>query len=103
MPPLFTLQQSKVKESLDVLKPYFDHESPVTAIAAIQELEILSALDLKAPLRDVTQQLQQFPEQTQPQQQPLPPQAQLYEEQYLQIPPQPQVQQPFQPHSSAPS
>lgn len=89
MPPLFNLQQSKVKESLGTLKPYFNHESPVTAIAAIQELEVLSTLDLKAPLRDETHQ--------QPQ-----PQPQVYEQQY----PQPQSQQLpqfFQPHTSAPS
>lgn len=93
MPPLFNLQQSKVKESLGTLKPYFNHESPVTAIAAIQELEVLSTLDLKAPLRDETQQ----------QPPPLPQtQTQVYEQQY----PQPQSQQLpqfFQPHTSAPS
>ncbi|KHN10548.1 Histone H1.2 [Glycine soja] len=87
--------QSKVKESLGTLKPYFNHESPVTAIAAIQELEVLSTLDLKAPLRDETQQ--------QPPPQPLPQtQTQVYEQQY----PQPQSQQLpqfFQPHTSAPS
>ena len=80
--------QSKVKESLGTLKPYFNHESPVTAIAAIQELEVLSTLDLKAPLRDETHQ--------QPQ-----PQPQVYEQQYPQ--PQPLLQQFFQPHTSAPS
>ncbi|MCI18160.1 histone H1-like, partial [Trifolium medium] len=53
--------QSKIKESLDVLKPYFDKESPVTAVAAIQELEMLATLDLKAPLRDETQQQQPQP------------------------------------------
>ncbi|NMR88151.1 hypothetical protein HKB06_20560 [Vibrio parahaemolyticus] len=80
--------QSKVKESLAVLKPHFNHASPVTAIAAIQELEVLSTLDLKAPLRDETHQ--------QPQ-----PQPQVYEQQYPQ--PQPLLQQFFQPHTSAPS
>ncbi|KAJ1437804.1 AT hook, DNA-binding motif [Sesbania bispinosa] len=39
--------QSKVKESLGVLKPYFNHESPVTAIAAIQELEYCQLWTLK--------------------------------------------------------
>ncbi|XP_045820149.1 histone H1-II-like [Trifolium pratense] len=112
--------QSKIKESLDVLKPYFDKESPVTAVAAIQELEMLATLDLKAPLRDETQQQQPqpFSEQEQPQpeqpqpEQQLPPQqlhpqlvtqAQIYEQQYLQMPFQPQVQQLFQPHTLAPS
>ncbi|KAG5041814.1 hypothetical protein JHK82_013913 [Glycine max] len=77
--------QSKVKESLGTLKPYFNHESPVTAIAAIQELEVLSTLDLKAPLRDETQQ--------QPPPQPLP-QTQTQSQQLPQF---------FQPHTSAPS
>ncbi|KAK7320192.1 hypothetical protein RJT34_04928 [Clitoria ternatea] len=80
--------QSKVKESLGVLKPYFNHESPVTAIAAIQDLEILATLDLKAPLRDEAQQLHQAPESLPPQQ---PLQAQIFEQQYGQIPPQPQL------------
>ncbi|XP_020215915.1 histone H1 [Cajanus cajan] len=91
--------QSKVKESLGMLKPYFNHESPVTAIAAIQELEVLSTLDLKAPLRDETQPLPQQPS-------PLPqslPQTQVYEQQYPQIPAQAQLQQFLQPHTSAPS
>ncbi|TKY61053.1 HMG I/Y like protein [Spatholobus suberectus] len=88
-----------------MLKPYFNHESPVTAIAAIQELEVLSTLDLKAPLRDETQQLPQQPPPPPPQQ-PLP-ELQMYEQQYPQIlpqpQPQPQLQQFFQPHTSAPS
>ncbi|GAU12820.1 hypothetical protein TSUD_73070 [Trifolium subterraneum] len=118
--------QSKIKESLDVLKPYFDQESPATAVAAIKELEMLATLDLKAPLKDETQQVQPFTEQPQPEQpqveqpqaeQPQPeqqlppqqlhpqlvPQAQIYEQQYLQMPFQPQVQQLFQPHTLAPS
>ncbi|XP_058732436.1 uncharacterized protein LOC131603969 [Vicia villosa] len=107
--------QSKVKESLEVLKPYFDHQSPVNAVAAIQELENLATLDLKAPLRDETQQQQpeQFPEQPPPQQQlppqeqaplqQLPSQVQIYEQQYLQIPLQQQIQQLFQPHNLASS
>ncbi|CAJ1936647.1 unnamed protein product [Sphenostylis stenocarpa] len=81
--------QTKVKESLGTLKPYFNHESPVTAIAAIQELEVLSTLDLKAPLRDETQQ----------QPEPLP-QTQVYEQQYPpQVSQQPLLQQFFQQHS----
>lgn len=98
-----------------MLKPYFDHQSPVNAVAAIQELENLATLDLKAPLRDETQQQQpeQFPEQPPPQQQlppqeqvplqQLPPQVQIYEQQYLQIPLQQQIQQLFQPHNLASS
>ncbi|KAK7398808.1 hypothetical protein VNO78_09981 [Psophocarpus tetragonolobus] len=88
--------QSKVKESLGVLKPFFNHESSVTAIAAIQDLEVLSTLDLKAPLRD--EPPPQHPAQQQPQ-----PETQVYEQQYHQIPPQLQLQQFFQPHTSAPS
>ncbi|WVZ24390.1 hypothetical protein V8G54_002934 [Vigna mungo] len=85
--------QTKVKESLGMLKPYFNHESPVTAIAAIQELEVLSTLDLKASLRDETQQ----------QPEPLP-QTQVYEQQYPpQVPQQPQLQEFFQTHTSAQS
>ncbi|RDX79946.1 HMG-Y-related protein A, partial [Mucuna pruriens] len=105
--------QSKVKESLGMLKPYFNHESPVTAIAAIQELEVLSTLDLKAPLRDETQQLaQEGAPQAQAQgqaQAQAQVQTQVYELQYPQIAPQaqaqaqPQLQQFFQPHTSAPS
>lgn len=76
-----------------MLKPYFNHESPVTAIAAIQELEVLSTLDLKAALRDETQQ----------QPEPLP-QTQVYEQQYPpQVPQQPQLQEFFQTHTSAQS
>ncbi|CAL5186656.1 unnamed protein product [Lathyrus oleraceus] len=44
--------QGKIKESLVVIKPHFDHESPVTALAAIQELEILGAMDLNEPLKE---------------------------------------------------
>jgi len=78
-----------------MLKPYFNHESPVTAIAAIQELEVLSTLDLKAALRDETQQ----------QPEPLPlPQTQVYEQQYPPQPQaQPQLQEFFQTHTSAQS
>ncbi|KAK7370097.1 hypothetical protein VNO80_12152 [Phaseolus coccineus] len=83
--------QTKVKESLGMLKPYFNHESPVTAIAAIQELEVLSTLDLKAALREETHQ----------QPEPLP-QTLVYEQQYApQVPQQPQLQQFFQSHTSA--
>ncbi|KAL9330337.1 hypothetical protein ACSQ67_005340 [Phaseolus vulgaris] len=64
--------QAKVKESLGMLKPYFNHESPVTAIAAIQELEVLSTLDLKAALREETHQ----------QPEPLPQTQVVYEQQY---------------------
>lgn len=88
-PIFFNLQQSKVKESLGVLKPYFNHESPVTAIAAIQDLEVLATFDLKAPLRDETQQL--------PAQQPsAQPQRQVYEQNYPEILPEPEPQQFFQ-------
>ncbi|XP_061343662.1 uncharacterized protein LOC133289683 isoform X2 [Gastrolobium bilobum] len=73
--------QSKVKESLAVLKPHFNHESPVTAIAAIQELEVLGTMDLNAPLRD----------ETLPQQQPQP---QIFQQpQYPQFHLQPVAQQ----------
>ncbi|KAE9600234.1 hypothetical protein Lal_00046113 [Lupinus albus] len=100
--------QSKVKESLEVLKPHFTHESPVSAIAAIQDLEVLGSMDLNAPLEDETLQ-QQHQQPPPPQQQPPPPQQQPH--QLLQPPPQlpqaphqqlyphqfPQFQQPYQP------
>ncbi|KAL3009663.1 hypothetical protein AAZX31_07G096700 [Glycine max] len=90
--------QSKVKESLAVLKPHFNHESPVTAIAAIQELEVLGTMDLNAPLRDETlpPQEEQPPlqQQQQPPQQQFPPPQQQPPQQHLapqQLPPQPQA------------
>ncbi|OIW03612.1 hypothetical protein TanjilG_06121 [Lupinus angustifolius] len=101
--------QSKVKESLEVLKPHFTHESPVSAIAAIQDLEVLGSMDLNAPLEDETfQQQHQQPPQQQP---PPPPPPQQQPQQLLQPPPQlpqvtqqqlyphqfPQFQQPYQP------
>ena len=48
-------QQSKVKQAVGMLKPQLTHESPVTAIAAVQELEELAAMDLSAPLREEVQ------------------------------------------------
>ncbi|EXB62689.1 Histone [Morus notabilis] len=47
--------QSKVKQAAGTLKPQLTHESPVTAIAAVQELEELATLDINAPLRDEVQ------------------------------------------------
>ncbi|XP_027357356.1 uncharacterized protein LOC113866754 [Abrus precatorius] len=44
--------QSKVKQSVAVLKPHFNKGSPVTVIAAIKELEMLGTMDLNAPLKD---------------------------------------------------
>ncbi|XP_019436726.1 PREDICTED: uncharacterized protein LOC109343059 isoform X2 [Lupinus angustifolius] len=87
--------QSKVKESLEVLKPYFTHESPLSAIAAIQDLEVLGAMDLNAPLEQ-DEPLPHQPLQPPPQhhilQQPLAlaPQ-QFFQHQY------PQFQQLYQP------
>ncbi|CAK8534243.1 unnamed protein product [Lathyrus sativus] len=61
--------QGKIKESLAVIKPHFDHESPVTALAAIQELEILGAMDLNEPLNEEPLPSQpNVPAQDQPQQ-----------------------------------
>ncbi|KAG5007533.1 HMG-Y-related protein A [Glycine soja] len=101
--------QSKVKESLAVLKPHFNHESPVTAIAAIQELEVLGTMDLNVPLRDETlpHQVELPPPQPPVQQQQQPPQQQLQQppqqppQQHLapqQLPPQPPIfQQTYPP------
>lgn len=47
--------QSKVKQAVGMLKPLLTHESHVTAIAAVQELEELAALDVNAPLREEVQ------------------------------------------------
>lgn len=53
---MWILQQSKVKQAVGMLKPQLTHESPVTAIAAVQELEELATLDMSAPLREEVQQ-----------------------------------------------
>ena len=50
------LQQAKVKQAVGMLKPQLTHESPVTAIAAVQELEELATLDINAPIREEVQQ-----------------------------------------------
>lgn len=83
--------QGKVKESLAALRPHFNHESPVTAIAAIQELEILVAMDLNEPLKDETlPQQQNLSAQDQPQQQ----QPQQQQQQLPQPAPQQQLPPP---------
>lgn len=43
------LQQFKVGQAVGALKPCLNNESEVSAIAAIQELEGLAALDISAP------------------------------------------------------
>ncbi|PON98769.1 AT hook-like [Trema orientale] len=48
--------QSKVKQAVGMLKPQLTHESPVTAIAAVQELEELATLDINGPIREEVQQ-----------------------------------------------
>lgn len=114
MLPFCDLQQSKVRESLGVIKPHFNHESPVTAIAAIQELEILASMDLNAPLRDELQQPQQLPQPPTPQHQPItqpqqlqqpPPQPHphMYHPQLPQVQLQPQQPQLYHPQGPAPS
>nr|KYP65509.1 Histone H1 [Cajanus cajan] len=85
--------QSKVKESLAVLKPHFNHESPATAIAAIQDLEELGIMDLNAPLRDETLPHQ---EELPPPQPPVQPQQLQLPRQQLPPPPQQQQQPPQQ-------
>ncbi|OIW11930.1 hypothetical protein TanjilG_02137 [Lupinus angustifolius] len=76
--------QSKVRESLEVLKPHFTHEIPVSAIATIQDLGLVGAMDLDAPMENET-----LPQQ--PQQLLQAPQQQIYPHQF------PQFQQPYQP------
>ncbi|MED6175868.1 hypothetical protein PIB30_082353 [Stylosanthes scabra] len=98
--------QTKVKESLAVLRPYFNHESPVTALAALQELDVLGTMDLHAPLRDETipqqpQQSVQMPLQQQPPMQPAPsppPPQQQQQQQHQQQPPPQQFMFPQQFH-----
>ncbi|CAL0312375.1 unnamed protein product [Lupinus luteus] len=46
--------QSKVGESVSVLGTYFNGESPITARAALRELENLANLDIDLPLREIT-------------------------------------------------
>ncbi|PQQ05250.1 altered inheritance of mitochondria protein 3 [Prunus yedoensis var. nudiflora] len=41
--------QFKVGQAVGALKPYLNNESEVSAIAAIQELEGLAAMDISAP------------------------------------------------------
>lgn len=66
------MQQLKVKQAVVALKPQLSHESPAIAIAAVQELEEIAAMDVNAPLREEPLQPQPLPvPQSQPQPQPL--------------------------------
>lgn len=58
---LWTNQQTKVKQAVGMLKPELTHDSSATAIAAVQELEELSVMDLNAPLREEAVQHQPPP------------------------------------------
>ncbi|GLT45495.1 hypothetical protein SLA2020_483700 [Shorea laevis] len=44
--------QSKVKQAVDMLKPQFTSESNISAVAVIQELEGLAAMDISVPFRE---------------------------------------------------
>ncbi|GKV05144.1 hypothetical protein SLEP1_g17186 [Rubroshorea leprosula] len=44
--------QSKVKQAVDMLKPQFTSESNTSAVAVIQELEGLAAMDISVPFRE---------------------------------------------------
>ncbi|GAV78987.1 Linker_histone domain-containing protein, partial [Cephalotus follicularis] len=58
----FEYFQTRVKQAVGVLKPQFSSESDISAIAAIQELEGLSAMGIGTPLREEPQpQWQQSP------------------------------------------
>ncbi|XP_030488338.2 histone H1 isoform X1 [Cannabis sativa] len=52
----FEFVQTKIKQTVGMLKPNLSHESPATLIAAVQELEELAVLDVNAPLREEVQQ-----------------------------------------------
>ncbi|KAL5570614.1 hypothetical protein UlMin_027189 [Ulmus minor] len=47
--------QTKVRQAVSTLKPLLTHESPVAALAAVQELEELATLDVSAPLKEEVQ------------------------------------------------
>ncbi|KHG26521.1 hypothetical protein F383_08088 [Gossypium arboreum] len=47
--------QSKVKQAVGVLKSQFSSESNISAIDAIQELEVLAAMDINKPFKDDAQ------------------------------------------------
>jgi hypothetical protein len=74
--------QSKVMQVVGVLKPQFTSESDINAIASIQELEGLAAMEITAPFRDDEPQ-------------PLPPMV-------VENQPPPQQQQPLQFFQSLP-
>ncbi|XP_015901026.3 histone H1 [Ziziphus jujuba] len=65
--------QLKVRQAVIALKPQLSHESPATAIAAVQELEEIATMDINAPFREEPQVLQlPLHQQPQPQQHPQP-------------------------------
>ncbi|KAM7268510.1 hypothetical protein ACFE04_010676 [Oxalis oulophora] len=59
--------QSKVMQAVGALKPQFTSETNIGAIAAIQDLEGLAAMDITAPFRDEPQPQQPSGFQSQPQ------------------------------------
>ncbi|XP_050227018.1 uncharacterized protein LOC126676779 [Mercurialis annua] len=48
----FDFFQSKVMQAVGVLRPQLTNETPVSVVAAIQELEGLASMDINAPLRE---------------------------------------------------
>ncbi|KAK7251723.1 hypothetical protein RIF29_35166 [Crotalaria pallida] len=86
--------QSKVRQSVDVLRHYFNDDSPRTALDAIRRLEHLADIDINLPRVEV-EDPQPFPQQLplQPQPQPQPPL------QHPPSPPPPMIyqQQPYRP------
>ncbi|MBA0563354.1 hypothetical protein Golob_008335 [Gossypium lobatum] len=75
--------QSKVKQAVGVLKSQFSSESNISAIDAIQELEVLAAVDINKPFKDDAQPPPQpppapVPEPTQPAPMPQNMEGQVY-------------------------
>lgn len=44
------LQQGRIKQTVGVLKPVLETQNAANALAAVQELEELAAVDVTAPL-----------------------------------------------------
>lgn len=70
------LQQTKVRQAVSVLKPHLTSENQISALAAIQELEVLAVMDISTQLKDDTQVAQPPP----------PPAPQQHQQQQPQLP-----------------
>ncbi|XP_044477681.1 uncharacterized protein LOC123204929 [Mangifera indica] len=70
------LFQTKVRQAVSVLKPHLTSENQISALAAIQELEVLAVMDISTQLKDDTQVAQPPP----------PPAPQQHQQQQPQLP-----------------